>query len=158
MKGIIGIFVVGVVACVASVVILGKSANDDSYSTAVGFSDPVKGKMIMHVAVALLTSSKDPPKMEANGLTPRWNDWIESHYQLFDSKRQPVELFRTGGSNIIPDKKAGNPEFFLAADVNEGEEYTFDYIPIKKEKKRYRWKFTAPSEKETKRPKFEPVK
>ncbi len=157
MKGIIGLFVVGIIACVASVVILGKTSEDQGYSTAVGFGEPYEGKTHLNLAVGMLTPRKDPPKSDARG-NPRWQEWVKDHYKLYDNNRQEVEVNQIGGSSIIPDHKAGNPEFFVAATVNVGETYTMEYIPVRKQKTRYVWKFTVPSAKKTERPNFELAK
>ena len=41
---------------------------------------------------------------------------------------------------------AGAPKFCLTAELKKGADYTFDFIPIVAESKRYRYAFTAPSE------------
>ena len=51
-----------------------------------------------------------------------------------------------GTSGLLVGQKAGGaPEFAVWADVTMGESYTFDFVPIMAESKRYRYSFTAPT-------------
>jgi hypothetical protein len=159
MRGIVIMFIIGIVASVVTVVTLKKSAGEDSIGIAMGFGDVYKDQIEMNSAVGMGTKQKDPPRSDPISGTIFWEDWVEDHFQLFDGSRQRVDLKRIANSSIIPDRKVGGAgaEFFLSAKLTPGEEYVYEYIPIKAENKRFRHTFTAPAGKETTRPSFKLV-
>lgn len=155
MRGIIGIFIVGIIACVGAVMMMKKSAAEDSIAIAMGFGEGKDNQIEMNSVVGNFLVMKDPVRVDRVTGRDFPDEWVEEHFQLFDSNRQRVPLMRLANSSIIPDSKSGaNVWHFLGAKLNVGEEYTYEYVPKKNEKTRYRMVFTAPAAKDTWRKNF----
>jgi hypothetical protein len=101
----------------------------------------------LHVIVAMPMVNIEGPRLDERTAAVLWDEWVEQHFDLRDDADNSLKLVRAGSfSSLIPDEKAGNPEFFLKAEVTPGVTYTLDYKPERAVPKRYRHTFTALTE------------
>ncbi|HWL94529.1 MAG TPA: hypothetical protein VNT79_13475 [Phycisphaerae bacterium] len=158
MKGLVILFVIGVLAAIGSVFVLKEAASDDSRPIAMGFDAPGNGEIEMNLVVNMVHVKQDPPRQDPNSNKVYWNEWVDEHFKIYDSRRQAVELSRVGSTTLIPpDKLGAGVEFFLKGMLKPGEEYQLDLTPIPSEGKIYRCTFTAPNKKDTMRPNLDLV-
>lgn len=158
MRGLVILFVIGVVGSVATVLILKKTTDETTIAITMGFGEGKDNQIEMNSVVGFIHKEREAPRSDPVSGTIYWDDWVDEHFQLFDSGRQSVPLMRVSNSSIIPDRKAGSMvEFYLSAKLTPGEEYVYEYIPVKSENRKFRHIFIAPSAKETCRPNFELV-
>jgi len=151
--GLVGLLCVGVF--VMNVMFHREVTKDQGQQIAIAFGIPNGDRIQVHLGVAPMVPVRDP--LDADKEHPLTEmEWLEKHYQLYDSNGESVQLLRMGTSGLmIGEKAAGVPEFVVWAEVKKGEDYTFDFVPILKEGTTYRWKFTAPmEEKKVGRPTF----
>ncbi len=117
----------------------------------VAFGKPGAGQIEMHAVIGVVLANKS---RRNEGLVPGkpvdWNGWVQAHCLLRDAAGQPVAVRKQGNSGIVKpldvQKTVGTEEFFVAASVNPGAAYTFDYVIDQPQPTTYRWRFTAPTE------------
>ncbi len=144
MKGLIGLGVVGLIACAITIWMQTSAQKDQGIPVAIAFGTAPSGQYEMHIAVDIgMVQTEGPPT--AKDFTPLWDPWMNQHFTLEDSKGQPVRLVRANNSRLLR-KVAGTPEFFVTAGIKPGADYTVYYIPRTAEPKKYRYKFNVPPE------------
>ncbi len=146
MKGLITLGVIGLIAAIGSMLVVKKMNEDPGQMVAVAFGNPADGQVEIHTVVLMGMVAAEPVRVDAISGFPYWDEWLEQHWDLRDGKGNRVSLERASNSSVINHREAGNAfEFFLVGRVPQGDACTFEYIPRKREKRRYRYSFTAPS-------------
>lgn len=146
MKGLITLGVIGLIAAIGSMLVVKKMNEDPGQMLAVAFGNPADGQVEIHTVVLMGMVAADPVRTDPISGYPYWDEWLEQHWDLRDADGDRIPLERSNHSAFINLKEAGGGfEFFLVGKVPQGDVCTFDYIPRKNEKRRYRHNFTAPS-------------
>lgn len=158
MRGIVGLFVVGLLAAGVTIYFSKKMSEDPGQLTAIAFGEPHAGEMEFHVAVDLGTVQSEGPKLMPNGV-PLWDQWLEEKFDLRDESGTRVPFTRISQSALMKDIKVGGaPEFYLRAMVKPGVKYTFIYTKRIDEGLKYRHEFSAPTARtDMQRVNFEPM-
>lgn len=145
MKGLVGLFLVGVIACGATWYVI-KESNKETASLTLAYGHVDGEKIEIHVAVPVGMPGKDPPKLDKS-FNPKWEEWVADHFVIIADNGDRVPMERIARSELLPDHKVGGaPEFFLKGKLKVGTNYKFDYVPRSYESSRkFRLAFTAPS-------------
>ena len=147
MKGIVGIILIlGVCAFFLSRYLTGEVMGDQGQPLAVAWGAATTDTLEMQIGVPPLIPLADPPEFNARN-TPKWEEWIEKHFQMRDESGNVIRLRSIGTSALfVGEVAAGVPEFVLCADLKQGAKYSCDFVPILAKGKRYRYSFTIPTE------------
>jgi len=172
MKGLVILFIVGIIGCVVSMWIVGHMGTDKGTLIGVAFGNAGSDSIEVHVAVPVGMLAVEGPRVDEGGIVTRedgstyhveptvhWQEWVGEHFQLCDRSGKMIELSRKSHSKQFDGAKGYSlVEFFLAGRLAPGQEYTLDYKPKRAEPKCYRRAFAAPEGgTKAKRVKFEPV-
>ena len=112
----------------------------------VAFGIPEEGEIQMHLSVTTGTYMRDPPRLGPHD-RPLVLEWIDEHFSLHDDSGTRLRLKRHGSSGLLAKSKATiSSEFYLIANLQQGKEYTLDFVPEVRRGDKYRHVFTAPSE------------
>lgn len=149
MKGVVVLAVcLGLAFFCWSMWFSGELVRDQGQWIPVAFGAPSPKTIQMHVAVAPGLPLADPPETDER-LRPKWDEWIDKHFQLFAADGQRLALQKIGTSGMFTGEvAAGAPEFALWAALNKGESYRCEYIPNTRKGTRYVYLFVAPEEPE----------
>ena len=160
MKGLIGLFAVGIVGCVGYLVMTRYMTQDQGQMIGYAIGNPDGEEMEIHVVVSGRITRTNPVRVDLMTGIQYWDEWVEEHYELRGGDGTRVPLRRMGYSSLIPDLEAGGtPDSFLIGKVRKGVTYTFDVILNKAGSPRYRNTFIVPPEGvELVREIFEPVR
>ena len=147
MKGIVVLLIfLAICAFVGSRYLTGEVMGDQGHPLAVAYAAATEGTLEMQIGVPPLIPLADPPEFNERS-TPKWNEWIEKHFQMRDEGGTIIPLRRLGTSALfVGEVAAGVPEFVLCADLKKGGKYSCDFVPILSKGKRYRYSFSAPTE------------
>lgn len=133
-------------AFVGSAFLSREAMRDPGRPLPVVFGVPMGNKIQIHLGVPPTVPLVDPPNRDPDDPLS-WPEWVEEHFQLRKKDGSVIPLQRMGTSGLLlGEKAAGAPEFALWAEIEQGQEYEFDFIPIMGETKVYRHVFTAPTE------------
>jgi hypothetical protein len=112
----------------------------------IAFGNPNSGQnsVELHVVVSMGMPRIQEPRLGPTGGL-QWFEWIDEHFDLRDPSGAKVPMKKMGFSNLINDRQAMTPEFFIGATLTPGVKYRFDYIPVLGEPLRYRHEFVAPA-------------
>ncbi len=103
------------------------------------------GRVRLEVVITRQMVMADVIPMAENG-TALWDRWMREHFELRDESGQTAAFQRAGTSQLIDERKAFNPEFYIWTRMDSNRTYTLDYIPVTTAAKRYRYTFAAPLE------------
>ncbi len=100
-------------------------------------------KVLLQVVVPMLLWTADPAPLTPEG-EPDYQAWLDSHYILRDSAGTLIP-FRKGHykSKNISEGEAGTAEFIALADLDAGQDYEMELIPLTGRKQKYLRKFKA---------------
>ena len=129
-----------------------KVSTDPGQLIGLAFGNETGQTIEMHVVVTMIMSKVEGPKLKGTKTVTflDWEGWVEDHFELRDAEGQRVGLRRTQNSNLMKGAtRLGTPDFYLAADLTPGTQFTLDYVPIFAGGVRYRHSFTAPAERTT---------
>ncbi len=146
VKGLIWLGVIGVIIGFAFYGGVGKMLHDDpGQYLAMACGNPDGGTVEFQVAIGLLTVRRDPPRLMhgKHGAVEQWDDWISAHYTLRDQSGNEMTLERSNFGNLLPSAKVGTPDSYLRCRIPAPGTYTFDFVPVVSEEKRYRCDFTC---------------
>lgn len=146
MKGVFAVLAVLLVcAFVGSMLLSRVAVRDPGRQLAVAYGAPRDGKIEVHLGVPPTVPIVDPPqKDEEKQMT--WQEWVDAHYKLRKNDGTAVALRRMGTSALmLGEVAAGAPEFVVWAEIEPGQDYEFDFIPVMAKKTVYRHAFTAPN-------------
>ena len=121
----------------------------DSFQVAMAFGIPDDGAIEMNAIVSLAMEGLDPPRVDPKTMKVLWQEWADQHFDLRDAAGTSVDVFFRKGTerSIIPSGKIlGAPQGHLFAKLQQGTDYTFDYVPKKNEDATYQLNFTAPTD------------
>ena len=136
--------------------VLRTSLSDQGQIFLVVIGTPTDKGIEFDVSVELgLAHMANPPLDERN--EPKWDEWIDKHFEMKDTAGNKSPHVRVAHTMLIDENKVKHiPEFYVQYQLQEGKDYTLDFIP-EGGNVRYRYKFNAvtiPPTRET----FEPVK
>jgi hypothetical protein len=114
---------------------------------AVGYAlgNPHEDNVELHVVVSISMIRYEGPRLSGSGAT-LWDDWIAEHFAVRDASGQKVTLQKVGWSDLITERQANNPEFYLVGKLRARGTYTFDYIPFRDSTLRFRHTLTVLSQ------------
>ncbi|MCO6439409.1 MAG: hypothetical protein J5J06_20155 [Phycisphaerae bacterium] len=159
MKGVFGLMAgLALLAFLGASWLSRESMRDHGRAIAVAFGAPHDGKIEVHLGVPPGVIIVDPPDRDQEKRMT-WNEWIDAHYKLQKKDGTPVRLKKMGTSGLFVGEPAGGaPEFCVMGEIEQGQDYAFDFKPKMHEKNVYRYEFTAPTEEvKVSRPNFELV-
>lgn len=143
MRGLIGLAIIGVLACLGMWWVMSEFYKDQGVPVALAMGNPKDGTVEFHAVVAMGMSSTERPRMTLKGGL-LWDEWVDEHFDLRDASGERVPLRFRISSGLIPDHKTGGtPEGYVIGRVKSGVQHDFDYIPRRNESQRYRYTFTA---------------
>ncbi|MGD8450533.1 MAG: hypothetical protein PVJ57_01835 [Phycisphaerae bacterium] len=148
-RAIIGLVIVA--ACgLGAWYVYSQTKSDPGFAIGLAMGNPESGDIELHVVVAMAMTMQDKLTSVtlADGTVSRqtWPEWIAEHFVLRDDSGQKIELRKEGWSNLIKERQALNPEFYLVGKLKSDVRYTFDYIPSRDSSVRHRYAFVAPAE------------
>lgn len=156
MKGVVGLAVLVGVGAGGWWAFKGVVTHD-THAIPIAFGFPDDRTIEMQAIASMGMTVTEGPKADPKTGKPKWEEWVEEHFELRDAGGARVKLSLVSHSDLIPKHKVlGTPEGYLVGRLEKGTSYTFDYIPKRAEAKRYRHAFTAPAaDKEVERVAFE---
>ena len=172
MKGLVILFIIGVIGCVVTVWIVHYMGTDKGTLIGVAFDSARSDSIEIHWAVPMGMLKVEGPRVDEGKTVTRkdgstyqvparvhWDEWVTEHFQLRDSSGKTVELSRKSYSKQFDGAKGYSlVEFFLVGKLTPGREYKLDYKPKRAEAKCYRRALAAPKgDTKAKRLTFEPV-
>ena len=139
---------------------ISKMQGDGSRMIALTFGNPSENKVDMHMDLSTTMADRDTiPFSSANG-SVNWKKWANAHFVVTDSQGDQVSVMKEMRSDLVSESDhRGLADSFIVCTLEQGEAYTFDYIPVAGKPEKFRYEFTAPtSEFDRDRVKFMPVK
>jgi hypothetical protein len=143
VKQIIALGAIIVIIGVATAAWVNNSITADK-GEMIGFavSKVENGEQRMHIVVSLGMVRNDPPKLVAG--VSQYEDWIAEKFVVREAAGgKPIRLMKTGNSQLIDDRKAANPEFFLEGRLKPKTKYIFEFKRFNSDTRRYRIEFTT---------------
>jgi hypothetical protein len=122
----------------------GKISEDQGRLLAVAYGAQKGDTIQIHVGVAPLILTKDPPTRD--GKPMEIAEWIALHFFLRDEQGNSIPVQKLGTSSLMSGPTAGAPEFSVNATLAKNKKYALDFKPFMDEERRYRMEFTAPAE------------
>jgi hypothetical protein len=145
MKGLGGLFIFGALVLVGGLYMQAKLFSDAGRPLQLAYEAIDDTEVEMALVVPIVMPAADRPRANERGFV-LWDEWVEDHFQLYDSSDNLLPLRRSNHCRFIPARKViGTEEFFLSAKLMSGQDYVFECVPVQAKSKRYRYSFTAPA-------------
>jgi hypothetical protein len=144
MKGLIILtLVVILVGAGIWVGVIRSTMSDQGTIFLVVMGNPNEKTVEFDVCVELGMAHMANPRLDERN-EPKWDEWIDEHFEMKDPAGNKAPHIRVAHTMLVDENKVKHlPEFYVQYQIENGKDYTLDFIGGREGNVHYRYKFTA---------------